>query len=155
MALFPFQRYRFFDDPFYFHHYDFFNPWYDFDIVPSFTPSTPRLRSVKEQERLTYTTTTTTTNASNNANSLQLPTRAAEPEKFRVQLNIDGFNPDKIQTRIEGRRLIAEGKQEDLPQRQDYTIREIQASYQLRKVIIYPKLITRNQSPNKIPISGF
>jgi hypothetical protein len=70
-------------------------------------------------------------------------------------LNIDGFNPDKIQTRIEGRRLIAEGKQEDLPQRQDYTIREIQASYQLRKVIIYPKLITRNQSPNKIPISGF
>jgi HSP20 family molecular chaperone IbpA len=131
MALFPFQRYRFFDDPFYFHHYDFFNPWYDFDIVPSFTPSTPRLRSVKEQERLTYTTTTTTTNASNNANSLQLPTRAAEPEKFRVQLNIDGFNPDKIQKRIEGRRLIVEGKQEDPPQRQDYTIREIQASYQL------------------------
>ena len=127
MSLFPFYRHRFFNDPFFFHHFDLFDPWFDFDVYPSFIPITPRFRSIKEQERLTYSST----NVSNNANSLELPTRTPEPEKFRVELNVDGFDPEAIKKRIEGQQLIVEGKQEDRQEKHDHTVRELRATYSL------------------------
>jgi HSP20 family molecular chaperone IbpA len=83
MSLFPFYRYRFFDDPFFFNELDFFDPWYDFTLFPPFVPITPQYRRFKHQERLTYSST----NVSNNSKSLEYIPRDPPAEKFRVQSN--------------------------------------------------------------------
>ena len=51
--------------------------------------------------------------------------------KFRVQLNVAGFNPETINTKIEGRKVIVQAKQEDRQQDGDYQIREIRKTYEL------------------------
>jgi len=52
-------------------------------------------------------------------------------EKFRVQLNVAGFNPDTIRTHVEGRKVIVEAKQEDRANGGDYSLREIRKTYDL------------------------
>jgi len=129
MTLCPFYRYRFFDDPFFFHHLDFFDPWFDFEPFPSFSPAR-RFRSVEEMHRLTYSST----NAMNCPRALELPSPPpppAEPEKFHVELNVDGFDPEAIRKRVEGQQLIIEGKQEDRQEKRDHTVRELRATYSL------------------------
>ncbi|UJR28144.1 hypothetical protein I4U23_009399 [Adineta vaga] len=68
MALIPFSRYRFLDDPFFFHRFDLYDPWFDFDLFPFFPPITPRYQRVKHQERISYTTTSSTNNTKTNDN---------------------------------------------------------------------------------------
>jgi HSP20 family molecular chaperone IbpA len=127
MALFPFYRYHFFNDPFFFYDLDFFDPWFDFDVFPPFFPITPQFRRFEHQERLTYSKTHTT----NSPNSLEQAPPVSPPEKFRVQLDVDGFNPDTLNKRIEGRKLIVEGKQEDRQEERKYTNRQMRETFEL------------------------
>ncbi|CAF0852426.1 unnamed protein product [Rotaria sordida] len=130
MALFPFYRYHFFDDPFdpfFFHRFDFFDPWYDIDIFPSFRPITPPFRRVEEQERITYNLS----KISNNAKSLEQTPRIPQSEKFIIQLNVTGFNAERITIRGEGQKVTVEAKQEDRQSNSDYHIQELRKSYEL------------------------
>ncbi|CAF4715021.1 unnamed protein product, partial [Rotaria magnacalcarata] len=52
-------------------------------------------------------------------------------EKFRVQLNVAGFNPESIKTKVEGRKVIVEAKQEDRLPDGDFHTRELRKSYEL------------------------
>ena len=122
MSLFPIHRYRRFDDPFdrfFGDQLDFFDPWRDFDTFPtalSIMPNT--FRWINEPRRLTHD------------NRGGQSTRAPQQEKFRVQLNVAGFNPETIHTRVEGRKVIVEAKQEDR-HGDDYSVREIRKTYDL------------------------
>jgi HSP20 family molecular chaperone IbpA len=131
MAFFPIHRYRLFDDPFdrfFGDQLDFFDPWYDFDTFPSALSIRPNaFRWINEPQRLTYSSKDT----NNHGKNLQPATRATNLEKFRVQLNVAGFNPETIETRIDGRKIIVEAKQEDRQQDGDYNIRQIRKSYDL------------------------
>jgi HSP20 family molecular chaperone IbpA len=127
MSLFPFYRYPFFDDLFFFNELDFFDPWYDFTLFPSLVPITPQYRRFKHQERITYSST----NVPNNSRSLEQTPPNPPAEKFRIQLNVDGFNPDTIQKRIEGRKLIVEGKHEERREERNYTSRQMRETYEL------------------------
>jgi HSP20 family molecular chaperone IbpA len=128
MACFPIRRYRLFEDPFdrfFGDQLDFFDPWYDFDTLPSDLSARPNtFRWINEPQRLTNPTT-------NDENNLQPTTRATNSEKFRIQLNIAEFNPETIQTRIDGQQVIVEAKQEDRPNNDDYCIQQIRKTYDL------------------------
>jgi HSP20 family molecular chaperone IbpA len=123
MASFPIHRYRLFDDPFdrfFGDQLDFFDPWRDFDTFPTALSVRPNaFRWVNQPQRLTY---------QRNAQ----PTTSTPPsEKFRVQLNIAGFNPETVKTKVEGRKVIVEAKQEDRQSDGDYHIRELRKTYEL------------------------
>lgn len=98
MSLFPFYRYRFFNDPFFFHDFDFFDPWYDFDLFPPFAPITPRYRLLKHKERLTYSST----NTSNNSESLEQIPQA--PISVPIQKRIEGRREERSYTNREIRK---------------------------------------------------
>jgi HSP20 family molecular chaperone IbpA len=125
MAFFPIHRYRVFDDPFdrlFGGQLDFFDPWRDFDTFPTALTIRPNsFRWVNQPQQSTHSHTNTE------------PKSSAPPhsEKFRVQLNVAGFNPATIKTRVEGRKIIVEAKQEDRQPDGDYQIREIRKSYEL------------------------
>ncbi len=75
-----------------------------------------------------------TTNNVAGANSLLPLTSTSIPvqsEKFRVQLNVAGFNPDTIRTRVEGRKVFVEAKQEERQVNGDFSMREIRKTYDL------------------------
>jgi hypothetical protein len=57
MALFPFYHHHFFDDPFFFHELDFFDPWFDFNLFPPFVRPTSQFQSYQRQDQLTYSST--------------------------------------------------------------------------------------------------
>jgi HSP20 family molecular chaperone IbpA len=128
MALFPFYHHHFFDDPFFFHELDFFDPWFDFNLFPPFVRPTSQFQSYQRQDRLTYSSTKTTNSANK---SLEQTPQISPPEKFRVQLDIDGFNPDALKKRIEGRKLIVEGKQEEHRNERNYTSRQMRETFEL------------------------
>jgi HSP20 family molecular chaperone IbpA len=130
MAFFPVHRYRLFDDPFdrfFGDQLDFFDPWRDFDTFPTALSTQPNaFRWVNEPLRLTHSKS-----HAQNGGSHQHSLRAPNAEKFRVQLNVAGFNPETIKTRVEGRKVIVEAKQEDRQPDGDYNIREIRKTYEL------------------------
>jgi len=119
MALFPIHRYRVFDDPidrFFGDQLDLFDPWRDFDTFPtalSFGPNA--FRWINEPLRLAH----------------RGGRRAPQSEKFRVQLNVAGFNPETIKTHVEGRKVIVEAKQEERQPDGDYNIRNLRKTYEL------------------------
>jgi HSP20 family molecular chaperone IbpA len=125
MAFFPINRYRIYSDPFdrlLGDQLDFFDPWSDFDTYPTALAIMPdSFRWINEPRRLTH--------ASSHADA----NRRLRPqsEKFRVQLNVAGFNPQTIKTRVEGRKVIVEGKQEDRQPDGDFNIRQIRKTYEL------------------------
>ena len=94
MAYFPIHRYRLFDDPFdrfFGDQLDFFDPWHDFDTFPTALAIRPHtFRWINEPLRLTH---------------YRQPTEPMSPqphaEKFRVQLNVAGFDPQSIKTKVE------------------------------------------------------
>ena len=122
MSRFPIHRYRPFDDPFdrfFGDQLDFFDPWSDFDTFPTALSIGPNpFRWVNEPLRLTH-------QASH--------PRSTKPhaEKFRVQLNVAGFDPQAIKTKVEGRKVIIEAKQEDRQPDGDFHTRELRKSYEL------------------------
>ena len=125
MAYIPVRRYRNFDDPFdrFFEtRLDFFDPWYDFRWS-----SWPRFRWITEPPRVTRSSYT----SSIDTKYRQLVSRPLSSNKFRVQSDVADFNADSIKTRVDGRKVIVEAKQEDRQGENDYTIREIRKSYDL------------------------
>jgi len=124
MSFFPIRRYRVFDDPFdrfFGDQLDFFDPCRDFNTYPTALSIQPNaFRWVNQPQQLTH---------SNQASEPSSP--APHAEKFRVQLNVAGFNPETIKTKIEGGKVIVEAKQEDRQSDGDYHIREIRKSYEL------------------------
>lgn len=132
MLAFPIHRYRLYDDPFdqfFGDQLDLFDPWYDFDMLSSALSIRPKaFRWITEPRRSTHSSN----NRSNDDKSLKsTSTRAANSEKFRVQLNVAGFNPDTINTKVEGQKVIVEAKQEDHLPDGDYSIRKLRKSYDL------------------------
>ncbi|CAF0861001.1 unnamed protein product [Adineta ricciae] len=142
MSYFPITHYRLFNDPydrFFGDQQHFFDPWRDFDTFPTALSTTPSsFRWINQPRRISrssFYTTSGNTNSTNGGNTL-IPvtttvTTPALSEKFRVQLNVAGFNPETIRTRVEGRRVVVEAKQEDRQGDGDYSIREIRKTYDL------------------------
>ena len=125
MALFPIHRYRLYDDPFdrfFGDQLDFFDPWRDLDTFPTALAIRPNaFRWVHQPQRLTH----------QNSRSSQPSSPAPHSEKFRVQLNVAGFNPETINTKVEGRKVIVEAKQEDRQNDGDFHMRYLRKSYEL------------------------
>jgi HSP20 family molecular chaperone IbpA len=124
MSFFPIHRYRLFDDPFdrfFGDQLDFFDPWRDLDTFPTALAIRPNaFRWINEPLRLAL-----------GQRSAPGTSGAPLPEKFRVQLNVAGFNPETIKTKVEGRKVIVEAKQEDRQKDGDYNIRELRKTYEL------------------------
>jgi len=143
MSYFPIKHYRSFNDPFdrfFGDQLDFFDPWRDFDLFPTSLASVPNsFRWINEPRRLNRSSSSFHSSSSNNSlgslgNTLLPVTTSIVPslsEKFRVQLNVAGFNPDTIKTRVEGRKVVVEAKQEDRQSDGDYSVREIRKTYEL------------------------
>ena len=141
MSYFPVTHYRSFNDPydrFFGDQLHFFDPWRDFDTFPTALSTQPSsFRWINQPRRISRTsssfqTTSGNTNSGNTlipvATSISTPTLS---EKFRVQLNVAGFNPETIKTKVEGRKVTVEAKQEDRQGEGDYSIREIRKTYEL------------------------
>ena len=125
MALFPIHRYRLFDDPldrFFGDQLDFFDPWYDLDPFPTALSLRPNpFRWIHQPHRLTHLS------HKNN----QSTKRAPNTEKYRVQLNVAGFNPETIKTKVDGNKVVVEAKQEERQQDGDYSVRKLRKTYEL------------------------
>jgi len=124
MSFFPIRRYRVFDDPFdrfFGDQLDFFDPWRDFDTFPTALAIRPNaFRWVNQPQQLTHS-----------SRPVEPSSPAPHSEKFRVQLNVAGFNPETINTKVEGRKVIVEAKQEERQEDGDYNIRQLRKSYEL------------------------
>ncbi len=124
MAFFPIHRYRVFDDPFdrYFgDQLDFFDPWNDLDTFPTALSTRPNaFRWVHQPQRLTHGRRTS-----------EPSSPAPHAEKFRIQLNVAGFNPETVKTKVEGRKVIVEANQEDRQADGDFHIRQLRKTYEL------------------------
>jgi HSP20 family molecular chaperone IbpA len=143
MSYFPITYYRSYNDPFdrfFGDQLNFFDPWYDFDTFPTALSTVPNsFRWINEPRHITRRTASSFhTSAGNNnlssGNTLLPVTNNTIPalsEKFRVQLNVAGFNPETIKTRVDGRRVIVEAKQEDRQPSGDFSTREIRKTYEL------------------------
>jgi HSP20 family molecular chaperone IbpA len=130
MSLLPFHPDPFFDDlfdPFLFYPIHLYDPWFDVPLVPPAPVIRKSFRWVKRQERVVYHSTNTTNTVTN------IPVKLSPPplERFRVQLDVTGFTPESIRTRIEGQRIIVEAKQEDRQAFGDFNLRELRKSYEL------------------------
>ena len=141
MSHFPITHYRRFNDPFdrfFGDQLNFFDPWRDFDTFPTALSTFPNsFRWINEPRRMSRTASSSFHSSSNNLGTGNTPlpvintTLPALSEKFRVQLNVAGFNPDTIRTRVEGRKVIVEAKQEDRHGDGDFSTREIRKTYEL------------------------
>ena len=124
MAFFPIHRYRVFDDPFdrfFGDQLDFFDPWRDLDTFPTALAIRPNaFRWVNQPQRLTHGSRPSEPSSS-----------APHAEKFRVQLNVAGFNPETVKTKVEGRKVIVEANQEDRQADGDFNIRQLRKTYEL------------------------
>jgi HSP20 family molecular chaperone IbpA len=125
MSFFPIRRYRVYDDPFdrfFGDQLDLFDPWRDLDTFPTALAIQPNaFRWVDQPQRLT----------SQHHRHAQPTSATPHAEKFRVQLNVAGFNPETINTKVEGRKVFIEAKQEDRQPDGDYNIRQLRKSYDL------------------------
>lgn len=143
MSHFPITHYRLSNDPFdrfFGDQLHLFDPWRDFDTFPTALSSKPNsFRWINEPPRVTRSSSSsssyhTSSGNNSNGNTLIPVTSHAPPalsEKFRVQLNVAGFNPETIKTRVDGRKVIVEAKQEDRQGEGDYSMREIRKTYEL------------------------
>ena len=136
MSHFPITHYRSLNDPFdrYFDdHLHLFDPWRDIERLPTGLSTRPSsFRWISQPSRpLSRPLSSFHTSLGNTLLPATNPTPSALSETFRVQLNVAGFNPESIKTRIEGRKVIVEAKQEDRQGEGDYSTREIRKTYEL------------------------
>ena len=132
MALLPIHRYSLFDDPFPFHRFfpdpwDFYDPWFDFHLAPLPLSTFPRFPLVPRSPRVAYRSKTRTTTTK----SVDFTSPAKNAEKFRVQVDVTGFQPENIRTQVEGRQIVVEARHEDRENEGNYTRREIRRIYDL------------------------
>jgi HSP20 family molecular chaperone IbpA len=144
MSYFPITHRRLHDpfDRFFGDQLHLFDPWRDIDTFPTSLLSKPSsFRWINEPHRMGRSSSSSssssyhTTSGSNNNGNTLIPVSTTTPsalsEKFRVQLNVAGFNPETIRTRVDGRKIIVEAKQEDRKGEGDYNIRELRKTYDL------------------------
>lgn len=151
MATFPVTHYRLFNDPsdqYFGDQLNFFDPWRDFETFPNAVSTIPNnFRWINEPRsfvaRRAAAASSYYKTASNFAGGnailppVPLPLPIPNPilpiqsEKFRVQLNVAGFKPETIKTRVEGRKVIVEGRQEEREPNGDFSTREIRKTYDL------------------------
>jgi len=136
MSHFPVTHYRLFNDPFdrFFNdQLHLFDPWRDFDTFPTALSTIPNsFRWINEPRRSAFSRSSFHSSGNNTlAPTISTSIVPALSEKFRVQLNVAGFNPETIRTRVEGRKVIVEAKQEDRQSAGDYSLREIRKTYDL------------------------
>ncbi|CAF0724197.1 unnamed protein product [Adineta ricciae] len=143
MSHFPITHYRSFNDPFdrfFGDQLNFFDPWRDFDTFPTAFSTFPNSfrwinapRQMSRRSSSSYHTSSSSGNVGAGSTLLPIssPSLPALSEKFRVQLNVAGFNPDTIRTHVEGRKVIVEAKEEDRQASGDYSLREIRKTYDL------------------------
>jgi len=124
MAFFPIYHYRRYDNPmdrYFGDQLDFFDPWSDLNTSPTTLVIIPNdFQWINEPQQQGHS-----------AKNADPRARAPNSEKFRVQLNVAGFKPETIKTKVEGRKIIVEAKQEDRQPDGDYNIRELRKSYEL------------------------
>ncbi|CAF0843579.1 unnamed protein product [Rotaria sp. Silwood1] len=114
MAFLPIHRYRV-NDPFrqlFGNQLEFFDPWQDYNATQATVSNA--FRWINEPLCLTRK---------------RLKSRLKD--KFRIQLNVDGFNQDTIQTQIEGKKLVVQAKYDDRQINGDFNHREMRKSYEL------------------------
>jgi HSP20 family molecular chaperone IbpA len=142
MSYFPITHYRLYNDPFdrfFGDQLNFFDPWYDFDTFPTAISTFPNsFRWINEPRRINqrssssfHSSSNSNLGSSNTLHPITIPILPALAEKFRVQLNVAGFNPETIKTRVDGRKVIVEAKQEERQADGDFSVREIRKSYEL------------------------
>jgi HSP20 family molecular chaperone IbpA len=124
MALFPIYQYRLHADPierFIGDQLDCFDPWENSDSHPTRVVIVPKsFHWVNEPQPHT-------------AHQRHHPAKRSVPhaQKFRVQLNVAGYDPKTIKTRVEGQKVIIEAKQEERQSDGDFHVREFRKSYPL------------------------
>ncbi|CAF2694412.1 unnamed protein product [Rotaria sp. Silwood2] len=127
MSFFPIDHYRPSTDPsdrFFGDQLHLFDPWYDFDSVTAESDKMPvSFRWINEPRRLSRT--------SSHGGENQHHKHSDQSEKFRVQLNVAGFDPKSVKTHVEGRKVIVEAKQEDREPDGDFHIQELRKTYEL------------------------
>ena len=145
MSYFPVTHYRLVNDPFdrfFGDQLNFFDPWRDFDTFPSAFSTFPNSfrwinaprRFSRSSSSLFHTSSASLPNSITGGTSLLPIPSTPSPalsEKFRVQLNVAGFKPETIQTRVDGRKVVVEAKQEERHPTGDYSVREFRKSYDL------------------------
>jgi len=129
MAFFPIYHYRAYDDPvdqYFGDQLDFFNPWEDFQPSPKTVVIVPKsFRWVNEPQTLTDQRLT----GQKHGHHLQQRPQKPHDYKHRIQLNVAGFDPQTIQTKVENGKVIVEGKQEERQDDGDFNIRQFRKSY--------------------------
>ncbi|CAF4147935.1 unnamed protein product, partial [Rotaria magnacalcarata] len=127
MAFFPIYHYRLHNNPndrYFGDQLDFFDPWHDLNTSPTTVLVVPNtFRWINEPQGSGHAQT-----VDKHSNKTA---KAPNFEKFRVQLNIAGFNPESIKTKVENGKVIVEAKQEERQPDGDYNIRELRKSYPL------------------------
>lgn len=141
MSYFPITHYRSLNDPFdrfFGDQLNFFDPWRDFDTFPTTLSTFPNSfrwinapRNVARRSSSSFHTSSGSAGSGNTLLPITTSTIPALSEKFRVQLNVAGFNPDTIRTHVEGRKVIVEAKEEERQGSGDYSLREIRKTYEL------------------------
>ena len=121
MSLFPIYHYRVYDDPvdrYFGDQLDFFDPWQDFEPSPTTLVIIPKsFRWVNQPQ-----------SPAGQPTSGQKSQQAPHPRKFRVQLNVAGYNPETIKTKVENGKVIVEAKQEERQEDGDFNVREFRKS---------------------------
>lgn len=125
MAFFPIYHYRLYDDPvdrYFGDQLDFFNPWEDFEPSPKTVVIIPKSFRWANANA-----------AHQQPQQQQQRRRPQQPHdhKHRIQLNVAGFDPQTIQTKVENGKVIVEGKQEERQDDGDFNIRQFRKSYPL------------------------
>lgn len=121
MAFFPIYRYHLHDDPvdrFFGDQLDFFNPWEDFQPSAQTVLIVPKsFRWVNQPQQ--------------HHHHQQRRGQKPHEHKHRIQMNVAGFNPETIQTKVENGKVIVEGKLEERQEDGDFNIRQFRKSYPL------------------------
>jgi HSP20 family molecular chaperone IbpA len=55
------------------------------------------------------------------------------PNKFRITVDVAGYNSDSVKTDVQGGKVVVTAKEEDKQDNNDYTLREFRRSYELPK----------------------
>ena len=125
MSRFPIYHYRLYDDPtdrFFGDQLDFFDPWNDFhqsSPSPTVLLIPKSFRWVNEPR------------PDHQQNQQKQHEKRQPAQKFRVQLNVSGFNPETITTKLENSKIVVEGKQEERQEDGDFNVRQFRKSYPL------------------------
>lgn len=127
MSRFPIYHYRLYEDPverYFNNQLDLFDPWNDL-----YEPTSPQTAVVLVPQSFRWVNEPRVERRANQ--NKQQEKQQTHAQKFRVQLNIAGFNPETISTKVEQGKVVVEGKQEERQETGDFNVRHFRKSYPL------------------------